>query len=134
MRSPQGGERMKVFHDGGDGITEISRKHFARHFKKLSPVELIVRKHGNFTFELYGIEKVGKTSEPQSIILLESGFNCGYGGEGPRGTMWALEQLGMGKQETERIVPMFSLIIVDFRSGRPKATSFSIGGPNIANI
>ena len=122
---------MKVYHDGGDGITEVSKKHFAKYFKNLAPIELTVRKHGHFTFELYGL---AKNEERTPVIILESGFNCGYGGEGPSGTIWALEQLGMEKQESEEIVSIFNLIMVDFRSGKPRVTFFSIGGPNIADI
>ena len=121
---------MKVIHDGGDGVTEVSKKHFARYFKHITPIELTVRKHGHFTFELYGL---AKNEERTPVLILESGFNCGYGGTGPHGTAFALEKLEVPKEIIELVFIKENLYI-NFRSGKSKATFFSIGGPNIADV
>jgi len=108
----------------------VSKKHFTRYFRNLTPIELTVRAHGHFTFELYGL---AKNEERTPVLILESGFNCGYGGEGPHGTISALKQLGITNKELEGIVTTFSLIIVDFR-GKPRIGCFEIGGLNIVDI
>jgi len=107
---------MRVWHDGGDGITDISKKHFKRLYKRIRPIEVFVSKDGVFTFQLYGTHK--RTNEP--VVILESGFNCGYGGTGPHGTVWALELLGVPKS-LRKLVFSREYLIVNFRSGYPRA-------------
>ena len=110
-----GGERVKVLHDGGDGVTEVSKKHFTKYIKYFVPVELTVRKHGYFTFELFGISKSG-----EGTLILESGFNCGYGGEGPHGALWAIEKLGRVTTQLKRLITSCNLVVIDFRGDEPK--------------
>ena len=122
---------MKVFHDGGDGITEVSKRHFTRYFKNLTPIELTVRRHGHFTFELYGL---AKNKERTPVLILESGFNCGYGGTGPHGTAFALEKLKVPKEIIELMFTKDNLYI-NFQSDKPKVAFFSMGGgPCVADI
>ena len=122
---------MKVFHDGGDGVTEVSKKHFSKHFRNLTPIELDVRKHGHFTFELYGL---ANNEERTSVLILESGFDCGYGGTGPHGTAFALEKLKVPKEIIELMFTKDNLYI-NFQSDKPKVAFFSIGGgPCVADI
>ena len=101
---------VKVRHDGGGGITDISKKHFSRTIRGVVPIEVNIHRQGIFTFELYGIEV--KTSD--CVVILESGFNCGYGGTGPHGSAWALENLGMAKEVSRCVFEQMDLR-VDFR-------------------
>ena len=108
---------MQVYHDDGGGITEASKQHFSLMLSHLrskgfSPVQVTIHAEGEFMFELYGIQ--GK----EAIVILESGFNSGYGGEGPHGSKWALEQLGVLPKLASEVFQRKGLVI-DFRGGIP---------------
>lgn len=106
---------MQVYHDSGGGITEVSKKHFARMLRRLSgfrPVQVTVHAEGEYTFELYGFHG------DEAIVILESGFNSGYSGEGPCGTKWALEQLGVPEALAEEVL-YYRDKVIDFRGGEP---------------
>jgi len=103
---------VQVLHDNGGGITQESTKHFARAIQGVKPIQVTIHNAGEFTFELYG------TKGFDAIVVLESGFNSGYGGEGPHGSFEALKLLGVPKIVAEEVFHHQSLII-DFRSGTP---------------
>jgi len=107
---------MEVYHDEGHGVTAISEKHFSTHIVGITPVEINVHKEGQFTFELYGLRY--PTNDP--VIILESGFCCGYVGEGPNGTLTILTKLGMDRTEAEHAVYYRENITVSMRNGKPK--------------
>jgi len=109
---------VKVWHDRGEGITEKSKKHFEKRYKQVIPIEVVVSNFGVFTFQLYGIHR--ETHEP--IVILESGFNCGYRGTGPHGTVWALELLGVPKSYRALVFSLDRLVI-DFRTKQPRVVA-----------
>ena len=106
---------MKVYHDGGGGITDISKEHFAKHAKQIEPLEVNISRNGPFSFQLYGIDKVSRNA----VAILESGFNCGYGGDGPHGSAWALEQLGCDHVLATTVFARKS-VFINFRGTTPQ--------------
>lgn len=109
-----GGECVKVFHDEGGGATDISKQHFEKHIKSIQPIEATIRNFGTFTFELFGLDR-----ERKGVILLESGFNCGYNRTGPHGSHWALMKLGVSKEIANKIFSCTAMYI-NFRSVPPE--------------
>ena len=109
---------MKIYHDGGHGVTETSKTHFKTYSKGVVPTEVNVRATGTFTFEFLGTRSDGET-----ILILESGFNCGYRGEGPHGTLWALERVGLSRDEIAEIIFTHNFFAVDFTYDTPRITT-----------
>ena len=106
---------IMVIHDFGHGVTRQSTEQFEKYISDIQPIEVNVRNHGEFTFELFGVTR----DNQKSVIILESGFNCGYGGEGPHGTADALKKLGVDDADLKEIFVRDNLTF-DFRSGKPK--------------
>ena len=75
-----------VIHDGGEGITIESLQFFKDHARQIGRVfEINLNHNALFHMEIIGTE---------GIILL-SGCNCGYRGEGPHGSAAILKRLGI---------------------------------------
>ena len=95
------GDGIITFLDEGGGITELSLKRL----KYLIESKLLgqalfawcVFEHG-YNFNLWSVRDIENSTgeiEETTIVTLLSGFNCGYGGEGPHGLITALELLGL---------------------------------------
>ena len=82
---------LKVYHDDGGGVTQRSLEYW----KMLRPPEwrihqVTCRQSGIFTTEVVCFDK-----EHNLIVVLLSGMNVGYGGEGPHGLLTLLESCGI---------------------------------------
>jgi len=75
-----------VLHDDGGGVTARSLAYFRRNGQRLGRVlEVIIDRDRLFSMEIHGSEG----------LMLLSGCNCGYGGEGPNGNLEILKALGV---------------------------------------
>ena len=87
--------RWVVLHDGGGGVTQLSLEYFKKHAHRLGRIfEINLNQDALFSMEIQGSEGV----------MLLSGCNCGYGGEGPHGTMQILDLLGLNHPDWSRKV------------------------------
>lgn len=81
---------MEVYKDNGYGITADSRKFAGKILERITEPEardiILTRKMGRYTVFVYFKD---------SHELHLSGFNWGYGGEGPHGLLWLFEKLGV---------------------------------------
>ena len=81
-----------VLHDDGGGVTQSSLKYFRRHVRKIGQCfEVNIDQDRLFSMEIQG----------NNGVLLLSGCNCGYGGEGPHGTLEVLRTLGVKGADNE---------------------------------
>lgn len=105
----------KVYHDGAGGVTRISTEHFkATLGLGINVVEVNIHREGTFTFEVLGFTRERLGGESEMVIILESGFTCGYNGEGPNGAFEALRMLGVSELEAQAV---FSKQNVKYRHG-----------------
>lgn len=75
-----------VLHDKGAGVTKLSLQYFKKHVHRLGQVfEVNIDQDRAFHMEIKGT----------SGVMLLSGCNCGYGGEGPHGSVEILKLLGV---------------------------------------
>ncbi len=79
-----------VLYDEGHGITEKSKQFFSsvKHLVD-EPIALVCFACDNVPVTYNTILWTRK-----DLILLFSGFSCGYRGEGPHGLLWLCEQCG----------------------------------------
>ena len=81
---------MEIYKDNGYGITADSRKFAGKILDKIPKPEvegiILTRKMGRYTVFVY-------FKDGDELHL--SGFNWGYGGEGPHGLLWLFKRLGM---------------------------------------
>ena len=81
----------KVYHDQGGGVTRVSLDYFHRLYRRLGKIcRVSIDQHRVFSMEIRGVDGV----------MLLSGCNCGYGGEGPHGTFEVLKELGVTDEAT----------------------------------
>lgn len=76
--------------EGDHGYTEASKRFFERYRSEVpNPTEVVLHYEGDddWTFVTYVVDESG-------VALAMFGFAWGYGGEGPRGLAWLLEQIG----------------------------------------
>jgi len=121
-----------VLTDEGEGVTQHSLDHlkeWLRIYHDLQLVELHIDSKGRtFNTEIFGIlpgNSYGRT-DPDSCVILLSGLNCGYGGEGPHGLKTALEWLNknkpyydpFGEQLDLNDIIYHNTIVVDFRDAK----------------
>ena len=91
---------LKVYYDDGGGVTQRSLE-----FWKLLRVpswkihQVTCKNTGIFTTEVVCFDR-----QHNLIVVLLSGLNCGYGGEGPHGLITLLEDCGFPKEVTSREV------------------------------
>ena len=76
----------RVWQDGGHGITNKSLRYFDSLKGKLGAIHKI---------HIDGDRQMSMEIEAINGVVLLSGVNCGYGGEGPHGTLTILEKLGI---------------------------------------
>ena len=81
---------MEIYKDNGYGITADSRKLAGKILERITEPEardiILTRKMGRYTVFVYF---------KYSHELHLSGFNWGYGGEGPHGLLWLFKRLGL---------------------------------------
>lgn len=116
-----------------DGVTRRALRAW-RELEGFQPVEIFVFKHGHDAV-LQGFYKykpnmsnmyISDICEVSQFIARDihgnefrtNGCNCGYGGEGPRGTISILEELGI--KDAERIVTQNSIVYIDMKDDTPK--------------
>lgn len=116
-----------------DGVTRRALQAW-KELRMFKPVEFFIYKNstdailqGFYKYNpnphvlgLYNIEEVPNfiARDKYGDEFRTSGLNCGYGGEGPRGTIAILEELGV--ENAEHIVTGNSVIYIDMKSGTPK--------------
>lgn len=116
-----------------DGVTKRSLQAW-NELKTFEPVELFIYKNstdailqGFYKYKpnpyvqgLYDIHEVPHfiAKDKYGDEFRTSGLNCGYGGEGPRGTISILKQLGV--DNAERIVTGNAVVYIDMKHGNPK--------------
>jgi len=83
-----GHEELPIFRFEG-GITERSKKAFISNRKELGKVRKVIMRYSTKRGD-YVTTVVGEKG-----VLLLDGFSTGYGGEGPHGLIWLLEQGGI---------------------------------------
>ena len=118
-----------IVHDEGQGVTRESVKlleDFLRAHPDFSPIEAHVYAHMNFGFELYGTisrHPVGSDEYTETVYVLLSGFNCGYGGTGPHGVIEAVKLLGYEMTPDQRAILFGNRSVeIDFRGLEMKVT------------
>ena len=87
---------VKVYHDDGDGVTEVSLDYFKTLKGKLGVIDSIsIDADRLFTMEIRSHTKKFEYHEKdyEVIITLLSGVSCGYRGTGPRGSQRIIEML-----------------------------------------
>lgn len=117
-----------ILNDGGGGITERSKRFVFSHRKmlkgKITKIKLIPEQRFNrgiWNVEDYtSFNMIVSTKENEFLI---SGFNWGYGGEGPHGLQWffiemdypfRIEEIrGWGQDNTIVIWPDFKVEITN---------------------
>ena len=81
---------VKVYHDDGDGVTEVSLDYFKTLKGKLGVIDSIsIDADRLFTMEI----RSHTVRDYEVIITLLSGVSCGYRGTGPRGSQSIIEML-----------------------------------------
>ena len=81
---------VKVYHDDGDGVTEVSLDYFKTLKGKLGVIDSIsIDADRLFTMEI----RSHTVRDYEVIITLLSGVSCGYRGTGPRGSQRIIEML-----------------------------------------
>ena len=80
----------RVWQDGGHGITNKSLRYFDSLKGKLGAIHKI---------HIDGDRQMSMEIEAINGVVLLSGVNCGYGGEGPHGTLTLLKKLGVDNDE-----------------------------------
>ena len=81
---------IKVYHDEGGGITQLSLDYWRDIVQSDWRVHQVTCKQsGIFTTEVVCFD-----SDHNLIVVLLSGMNCGYAGEGPHGLLTLLEECG----------------------------------------
>ena len=81
---------VKVYHDDGDGATEVSLDYFKTLKGKLGVIDSIsIDADRLFTMEI----RSHTEKDYELIITLLSGVSCGYRGTGPRGSQKIIEML-----------------------------------------
>ena len=81
---------VKVYHDDGDGATEVSLDYFKTLKGKLGVIDSIsIDADRLFTMEI----RSHTVRDYEVIITLLSGVSCGYRGTGPRGSQRIIEML-----------------------------------------
>ena len=81
---------VKVYHDDGDGVTEVSLDYFKTLKGKLGDIDSIsIDADRLFTMEI----RSHTVRDYEVIITLLSGVSCGYRGTGPRGSQRIIEML-----------------------------------------
>ena len=134
---------MKVFHDDGRGSTDESVEFFEKLLPELrergfSPIELSLDFGRLYIFELLGALRrdpatPGKLDTDVCVVLL-SGVNCGYGGEGPDGTVRILALLnGIDIHHGEYLTKVDKDLQEAIRSERHLRIDFKMGAPE-ANL
>ncbi len=87
-----------VHHDEGGGITQRSLDYWKEIVQPEWRVHQVsCRQSGMFTTEVVCFD-----SDHNLIVVLLSGMNCGYSGEGPRGLLTLLEDCGYQVTDTMR--------------------------------
>ena len=103
-----------VIHDNGHGITAKSLELLSRYLptiRDMRPYEVVIDFDRIFRFEIKCL---------RGVVLL-SGLNCGYGGEGPHGSVRALEML-IGREltpEERAFIFEHDHVVVDLRREEP---------------
>jgi len=82
---------VKILHDTGGGVTKESLDFWdkVKNLYDVQWLDIYITFGRHFSFEIFGIDN--KSNE--SVILLLSGCNCGYGGEGPHGSLKIVKEL-----------------------------------------
>ena len=81
---------VKVYHDDGDGVTEVSLDYFKTLKGKLGVIDSIsIDADRLFTMEI----RSHTVRDYEVIITLLSGVSCGYRGTGPTGSQRIIEML-----------------------------------------
>ncbi len=99
------------------------------------PIEAFLGKKGRvFNFELRGHILDEENPGTSSGLLLLSGINCGYGGEGPSGTLQILKELCARYFPRVDAASLFEpavygsdSIFIDFRGDRPRLARSQAG-------
>ena len=88
-------DSWRVWQDGGHGITSKSLRYFDSLKGKLGRIDDVhIDKRRTMSMEI--------TCE-RGVVLL-SGCNCGYGGEGPHGSIEILKKMGVEETLTTRVI------------------------------
>jgi hypothetical protein len=114
---------MKVYHDDGDGITDRSVKYLKQLLEDsiFTPLSLCVMYDREFSFELKGmmqwkdLRQITGTDKSEPCVILLSGCNCGYGGEGPHGTLECLKLLGNFTFIDQNVILSEKHVHIDFQ-------------------
>lgn len=122
-----------ILKENYDGVTRRALQAW-KELRMFEPVEFFIYKNstdailqGFYKYNpnphvlgLYNIEEVPNfiARDKYGDEFRTSGLNCGYGGEGPRGTIAILEELGV--EDAEHIVTGNSVIYIDMKSDTPK--------------
>ena len=85
----------RVWQDGGHGITNKSLRYFDSLKGKLGRID-------NIYIDRWRAMSMEINCE-NGIVLL-SGVNCGYGGEGPHGSIEILKRLGVDPSFTTKVI------------------------------
>ena len=85
----------RVWQDGGHGITNKSLRYFDSLKGKLGRITNI-----HISFE----RQMSMEIDCEHGIVLLSGVNCGYGGEGPQGSIEILKRLGVDEAFTKKTI------------------------------
>lgn len=98
---------MIVLHDSGGGVTQESLEFFQRNYRRIGEIRAVnIDQHRDFSMEIVGVDG----------IMLLSGCNCGYGGEGPHGSVAILETLKVLNEETRSLVFSSSVVHIRYQS------------------
>ncbi|MHA1863160.1 MAG: hypothetical protein ACTSWA_05270 [Candidatus Thorarchaeota archaeon] len=106
---------LMLYHDGGHGITHDSLEYWNERMKPMlqnigwRPHQVTTVNTGLFSTELFGFDKYHNM-----IVILFSGFSCGYGGTGPHGLVKLLMDLGIPRDEAEKKVFVNPLVTFIF--------------------
>lgn len=91
--------------DDGAGHTKGSLEvleQFLNSHPEFRPIEMHVDAERAWS-EIYGTIK-DKDGQLDSVYILLSGLNCGYGGEGPHGTINAIRMMGYVPGDGQKLV------------------------------
>ena len=85
----------RVWQDGGHGLTQKSLRYFDSLKDKLGQLQMIhIDEDRRMSMEIVSMNGVA----------LLSGVGCGYGGEGPTGTLTILDKLGINNDVIKSLV------------------------------
>ena len=102
---------MIVLYDDGGGITQQSVDYFRA---KQHCLGMVLDVHISF-YRTFPMEITGANA-----VMLLSGVNCGYSGEGTEGSISILRMLGLRNQTIIEVVRLKRNVKISFRGGQPQ--------------